>query len=37
MPETVETAGNNTLADFETVVQQQEGIFDPLTALGKQD
>ncbi len=33
---TAVTAGNQSLADFETVVQQQEGIFGPLTALGKQ-
>ncbi len=36
MPETVETIGNQSLPDFQTVVQQQEGIFGPLTALGKQ-
>ncbi len=36
MTETRETTGNQSLADFETVVQQQEGIFGPLTALGKQ-
>ncbi len=36
MPETVETTGNQSLADFQTVVQQQEGIFGPLTALGTQ-
>ncbi len=36
MPETVETIGNQSLPDFQTVVQQQEGIFGPLTALGTQ-
>ena len=36
MPETVQADGNMTIADFQTVVQQQEGIFGPLTALGKQ-
>lgn len=36
MPETVETPGNKSLAGFQTVVQQQEGLFGPLTALGKQ-
>ena len=32
----VKTPGNQDLATFQTVVQQQEGIFGPLTALGKQ-
>ena len=34
---TAETDGNQSLADFQTVVQQQEEIFGPLTALGMQD
>ena len=34
---TVGTPGNQSLADFQTVVQQQEGIFGPLNALGRQD
>jgi len=33
---TVATPGSQSLADFQTVVQQQEGIFGPLTALGKE-
>ena len=33
---TVGTPGNQSLADFQTVVQDQEGIFGPLTALGKE-
>lgn len=33
---TVQTPGDQSLVDFQTVVQQQEGIFGPLTALGKQ-
>lgn len=38
MPSTTEkTDGNQSLPDFQTVVQQQEGIFGPLTALGTQD
>lgn len=36
MTETVEITGNQSLADFQTVVQEQEGIFGPLTALGTQ-
>lgn len=37
MPSTTEPAdGNQSLADFQTVVQQQEEIFGPLTALGMQ-
>lgn len=32
---TVGTPGNQSLADFQTVVQQQEGIFGPLKALGR--
>ena len=36
MPETVQTDGNKALADFQTVVRQKEGVFGPLTALGKQ-
>ena len=32
----LETNGNQSLADFQTVVQQQEEIFGPLTALGMQ-
>lgn len=31
----VGTPGNQSLADFETVVQQQEGIFGPLKELGR--
>jgi len=34
---TVGTPGNQSLAEFQTVVQQQEGIFGPLKALGRQD
>ncbi|MBI2998136.1 MAG: hypothetical protein HYY46_06725 [Deltaproteobacteria bacterium] len=34
---TVATPGSQSLAEFQTVVQQQEGIFGPLTALGKKD
>jgi hypothetical protein len=30
------TPGSQTLAQFQTVVQQQEQIFGPLTALGKE-
>jgi hypothetical protein len=33
---TVATPGNQSLAEFQTVVQQQEGIFGPLTGLGKE-
>jgi len=33
---TVGTPGSQSLADFQTVVQQQEGILGPLTALGKE-
>ena len=33
---TVETDGNQSLAEFQTAVQQQEEIFGPLTALGLQ-
>ncbi len=33
---TAETNGNQSLADFQTAVQQQEEIFGPLTALGIQ-
>jgi hypothetical protein len=32
---TVETPGSQTLAKFQEVVQQNEGIFGPLKALGK--
>lgn len=34
---TIGTPGNQSLPQFETVVQQNEGIFGPLKALGKQD
>jgi hypothetical protein len=34
--ETVKTPGSQTLGDFQTVVQQNEGIFGPLKALGKE-
>lgn len=34
---TVGTPGNQSLAEFQTVVQQQEGIFGPLKALGRED
>jgi hypothetical protein len=33
---TVGTPGNQLLAEFQTVVQQQEGIFGPLKALGRE-
>ena len=32
--QTVESDGNRPLAEFQTVVQQQEGIFGPLKELG---
>lgn len=35
--ETVGTPGNQSLAQFQTVVLQQEGIFGPLKALGRKD
>jgi hypothetical protein len=34
---TVETPGTQTLVGFQDTVQQQEGIFGPLDALGKKD
>lgn len=33
---TVGTPGNQSLAEFQKVVQQQEGIFGPLKALGRE-
>ena len=33
---TVATSGSQSLAEFQTVVTQQEGIFGPLKALGKE-
>lgn len=33
---TVATPGSQSLAQFQTVVQQQEGIFGPLIGLGKE-
>lgn len=33
---TVGTPGSQSLANFQTVVQEQEGIFGPLKALGKE-
>ncbi|MBI3799357.1 MAG: hypothetical protein HY268_20625 [Deltaproteobacteria bacterium] len=32
---TVATSGNQKLAEFQTVVQQQEGIFGPLKEFGR--
>lgn len=34
---TVGSPGSLTLAQFQTVIQQQEGIYGPLIALGSQD
>jgi hypothetical protein len=34
---TVHTPGNQSLMNFQTVVQQQEGIFGPLKALRQED
>ena len=34
-PAMVSTPGSQSLAQFQTVVQQQEQIFGPLTALGR--
>jgi hypothetical protein len=34
--DTIKTAGSQSLKDFETVVQQKEGIFGPLKALASE-
>ena len=36
MSKTIGTSGSQSLAGFQTVVQQKEGVFGPLIALGKQ-